>query len=166
MKLPLLDILKKFGVYKELKAYETYPWLVYDEDQGISCSAEVRMNASADRIEAEIQFMYDDPANAPLRNPEQIMLMVVHFSGEGIWMPKSLCVKDKMLSDTLGNWEEKGAKFFTACVQSIQMDELPDVDKLIDEELDEDGGGGSGRRGRIGRKSPNINSSALLGMKR
>lgn len=165
MKHPLPEMLKHLAVPKTLGAYETYPWLMYDEDQEISCSAEVRMGAGADALEAELQFMYDDPHKAPGHNPQQVMLMRIENAMDGVWAPKALIVKGDKLSDTLGGWEEKGCKFFTACVQSIMRDELPDIDSLISKELKEDDSG-SGRRGRIGRKSPKVNQQALLGMKK
>lgn len=43
-----------------LHPYETQPWMMYDEEQGITCSAEVRIGPGAQDLEAEIQFLYDD----------------------------------------------------------------------------------------------------------
>lgn len=165
MRIPLKDLLQKLGVNRVLSAYETHPWFLYDEDKAITCSAEVRMGPGLADLEAEIQFLYDDPEKAEKTNPEQIMIMRALPMPDGVWQPKSLTVQGKPLSDTLGGWEEKGCNFFLACIQSIQMGELPDIEELVSKELPNEGDG-DGRRGRIGRKSPKINPQALLGMKK
>ena len=61
MRVPLKELLDKLGVGYILSAYETCPWSAYDEEQGITCSAEVRMNNDGDEIEAEMQIMRDNP---------------------------------------------------------------------------------------------------------
>ncbi len=165
MRVTLKELLQNYGVRKLLSAYETNPWLMYDENKEITCSAEVRMGPNLSDLEAEIQFLYDDPEKAAKTNPEQILIMRALPLPDGRWSPKSLFIKGENYHDKIGGWDEKGCKFFLACIQSIQMNELPDVDALIEKELSEDKGG-SGRRGRIGRKSPQINSSAVMGMKK
>ena len=170
MRVPLKDLLKKLGVSRVLSAYETHPWFLYDEDKGMTCSAEVRMGPGLQDMEAELQLLHDEDSSDaeqadPQTSPRQIMLMRALPTADGNWAPKSLLVKGESLAETLGGWDEKGCNFFLACVQSIQMGELPDIDMLIDKEL-EDEGEGSGRSGRIGRKSPKINSAAVLGMKK
>lgn len=55
------DLMDSLGVGYILSAYETAPWSAYDDDEGLTCSAEVRMSSDADEMEAEIQFMYDEP---------------------------------------------------------------------------------------------------------
>ena len=52
MRATLKELLDKLGVGYILSAYETCPWAAYDDEQGISCNAEVRMNNDADEIEA------------------------------------------------------------------------------------------------------------------
>ena len=165
MRTPLKDLLQKLGVNRVLSAYETNPWMHYDEDQGITCSAEVRMGPSCTDLEAEIQFLYDDPEAAHKSNPQQIMVMRAVPTMGDLWAPKTMHVQGNHLSETLGGWEEKGCNFFLACVQALQMGELPNIEELVKKELpdDDDAKGG---RGRIGRKSPKVNSSALLGMKK
>jgi hypothetical protein len=61
MRLPLDKFLEKLSVGHTLTAYETHPWFIYDETQGINASAEVRMGPGGDDLEAEIQFLYDNP---------------------------------------------------------------------------------------------------------
>ena len=61
MREPLDKFMEDLGVGRILSPYETQPWMHYDEEQGISCSAEVRMGPGGDDVEAEIQFLYDDP---------------------------------------------------------------------------------------------------------
>lgn len=61
MRLTVAKICEKLGLDRALMPYETQPWLHYDEDKGITCSAEVRMGPSGDDLEMEIQFLYDNP---------------------------------------------------------------------------------------------------------
>lgn len=176
MKVALKTLLEKLGVGHELSAYETQPWLLYDSDRGITCSAEVRMGPGSEDLEAEIQFMYDEgkipiPAEGETAQkiygpdiPVQIMRMRA-LPADNLWTPNELFVKGIDYNNKIYNWEEKGCNFFRACISAIQMNLIPDVDDLIAKELsdDEDFGGGSGR---IGRKAPKIKPAQLLGMKK
>lgn len=55
----LKTLLEKLGVDHMLSAYETQPWLCYDAERGMTCSAEVRMGPGAEDLEAELQFLHD-----------------------------------------------------------------------------------------------------------
>lgn len=207
MRIALKELMEKLSVGYELSPYETCPWMYYDEEKQITCSAEVRMGPGASDIEAEVQFLMDDDApyeeedegeeetgrtgsiaaglalgpgeeieeeksakkapEFPTLKPgmqQQILYMQI-LPSTGEWKPEKLRIKGKNYVNEVGDWEGRGCEVFTACVQSIMMDELPDIDKLIKEKMEEFGGSG-GRRGRIGRKSPKVNTSALLGMKK
>jgi len=61
MRCVIKELMDHLGVGYILSAYETSPWSAHDDDEGLTCSAEVRMGAQGDELEAEIQFMYDDP---------------------------------------------------------------------------------------------------------
>lgn len=163
MRSDLKKLMEKLGVNRTLSAYETQPWFHYDAAKGITCSAEVRMGASGDDIEAEIQFMKDE---TPDGMPEQIMLMKILMDGEKLWAPRTLTVKGKDYVNQIYEWEDKGCNFFRACIQAIQMGDLPDVDDLITKELGDEEDWGGGKKGKIGRKSPKIKPGQLLGMKR
>lgn len=194
MRLALQEFLQKLGVNHVLSPYETQPWLHYDEAQGITCSAEVRMGPGGDDIEAEIQFFKDDGdeteggeetggtgtagssdsggedvdivASIKPGERKQIMRMrAIPQGGEKQWGPADLLVNGKNYVNEIHDWEEKGCAFFRGCIQSIQMGELPDVNELIKQELDDDVWGGRSS-GKIGRKSPKIKPAQLLGMKK
>lgn len=178
MRVPLIELLEKLAVDREMYPYETQPWLHYDEDKGITCSAEVRMGPGGSDVEAEIQFLYDDEAeipeeeeddedekdskgkddeDKPLKRPlvvdgrMQVLWMHAEPITDDKWGPRKLMIKNKDYTNEIHDWEGKGCTFFTRCIQSIQMGELPDIDSLIKEEM-VDESGGRGRRGRIGRK--------------
>lgn len=184
--------MEKLGVDRVLTPYETQPWLVYDEDKGITCSAEVRVAPRYDDIQTEIQLLFDEweeddeeeeetegdgeeklgPDGMPLPpkckiidGRQQIMIMCVKPT-ENLWTTKHLIVKAQDYRNLIPKWEEKGCDFFRACIEALQMGEIPDFDELIASQLADDSGGGRGRRGRIGRKSPKANAQALLGMKK
>lgn len=169
MRVSVGDLLKKLGVDRVLEPYETQPWLHYDEAKEITCSAEVRAGPGLSDIEAEVQLVYDDDDKADEEgkgNPFQVMrLRALPVTKEGLWAPKILLVKGEDYENRVGGWEEKGCNFFKACIQSIQMGQIPDIDELIKKELPDDDGGG-GRRGRVGRKAPKVNPAQLMGMKK
>lgn len=170
MRLPLDKVMEKLGVGRMLSPYETQPWLLYDEEQGITCSAEVRMGPEKQDIEAEIQFLYDekddedDDGEESGGGPEQIMLMRIKPVTEDKWSTCYLHVKKEDYENKIHEWEEKGCDFFRSCVESIQMGDLPDIDMLVDRELSDSMFGGSS--GKVGRKSPKIKPENLLGMKK
>lgn len=151
---------------RNLSAYETQPWMHYDDDKGITCSAEVRVGPSMADAEAEVQFLYDDPEEHNKANPDQIMTMHMEPTAENLWTIKELHVRGEKYTNKIGKWEEKGCNFFRNCVQAIQMGELPDIDELVKKELPDDDEDGRNGRGKIGRKSPKANPGALLGIKK
>ncbi len=178
MRVTLDKLMNKLGVGRVLCAYEAQPWFHYDEEKGITCSAEVRVGPNAEDVEVEIQFLKDEnnendedrtegeETSSGSTGPEQIMRMRAQPVGQGEWSPTMLIVKGENYVNKFHNWEEKSCDFFRACIQSIQMGELPEIDSLLEKELSDDSSSGSGRRGRIGRKSPSIKPGALLGMKK
>lgn len=163
MREDLKTLLDQLGVDHILHAYETQPWMHYDDEEGITCSAEVRMGPGACNMEAEIQFLYDDPEKHEKTNPEQILLMRIMPVKNDEWQPEQLWVKGENYVNEIGNWEKKGCAFFKSCVQAIVAGKLPDIEKLIKTKLD-GGKSKSGSSGRIGRKSPRIRPENLLGM--
>lgn len=167
MRMPLKQLMEKLGVGRVLSPYETHPWFHYDAEKGISCSAEVRMGPRSDDVEAEIQFLHDSPAeDDKTGGREQIMWLRVEPAAANEWTTKGLRVRKEDYQNKIHNWEEKGCNFFRAFIEALQMGVLPDVDELIEKELDDDNFGGGGKRGRVGRKSPGIKPGALLGMKK
>ena len=179
MRATLKALLEKLGVDRELSPYETQPWFYYDENKGISCSAEVRMGPGNADLEAEIQFLYDERdedsgsagetgGNAivrPASGHEQVMRMRALPVSSAEWSPKAFVVRGEDYTTKLGGWEEKSCEFFRSCIAALQMSELPDIEDIIEKELADESAGG-GRRGRVGRKSPKVKPGALLGMKK
>lgn len=173
MRVPLIELMEKLGIDRELHPYETQPWLHYDDEKGITCSAEVRMNSDGDMCEAEIQFLYDDDAEIPEEEVDededeedgdqepkrplvvdgrmQVLLMRASPIRDDMWGPRTLDIKGKSYVNEIHDWEGKGCTFFVQCIQALQMGDLPDIDELIEKEM-QDGSRGGGRRGRIGRK--------------
>lgn len=165
MRVPFKEMLKKLSVPGLLSAYQTNPWLLYDEGKSVTCAAEVRMGPGAQDMEAELQFVYDNSEDVKGHNPEQIFIMRIYPVADGTWSPSELEIKGTVYPQILAGWEEKGCQFFSACVQAIQIGKLPDIDRLIDKHMKDDGAT-KGGRGRIGRKSPKVDQKALLGMKK
>ena len=184
MRVELKELLEQLGIDRVLSPYETQPWLHYDPDQGISCSAEVRMGPDSEDLEAEIQFLYDEIQEEEIEEEDketgekkgtgefqtfmhkQIMLMRAKPSTQTEWSPKQLFVKGEDYTNKFGDWDKKACTFFHSCISAILMSEIPDIDALIEKELSEDDNWGSGKSGRIGRKSPTIKPGQLLGMKK
>lgn len=169
MRVPLIKLLEKLGVNRELQPYETHPWMHYDPEKGITCSAEVRMGPGGDDIEAEIQFLKDEESDEDGETGsggrEQIMRMRAEPTNNE-WSPKQLTVKGEDYVNAFHDWEGKGCDFFRSCIESLQMGEIPEIDELIERELKDDSLYGGGKRGRVGRKSPKIKPAQLLGVKK
>lgn len=164
MRVGLRELLDKLGVRQLLAPYETQPWFLYDEVKGLTCSAEVRMGPGSSDLEAEIQLLKDDDSEDSGR--EQIMIMRAVPTLQGEWGPQSLMVKGRDFTVDRYDWEGKSCSFFKACIQAVQMNQMPDFDELIKREFPDDDEMGGGSRGRIGRKAPKIKPAQLLGMKK
>lgn len=200
MRIELDKLLERLGVSYVLSPYETMPWVHYDEEKGITCSAEVRMGPTSEDIETEIQLIrdYNDDDDSddgdddqksttnnntdgnddgedtkkpvmegiPAGGQKQVMWMRADAAVANQWGPKLLRVNDKDYVNEFHDWEGKGCDFFRACIESLQMGEIPDFDEMIDDHMKDDSFYGGGRRGRIGRKSPTVKPGQLLGMKK
>lgn len=168
MRIALKLLMEKLGVGRVLSPYETHPWFYYDAEKGFTCSAEVRMGPRGDDVEAEIQILKDDPEEDDLTGGRE---QILHLRAEPVvtneWTTKNLRVRGEDYNNRVHGWEEKGCNFFRACVEALQMGEMPDIDALLEKELgDDDSFGGGKKSGRVGRKSPKIKPGALLGMKK
>ncbi len=167
MRVSLKELLEKLAVRHILTPYESAPWVYYDEDKGITCSAEVRMGPDGDEIECEVQFLHDEENDENLIGPQQKMYLRATpcKHGADIWSPVTFTVKGKSYVNEIAEWEDKACAFFQGCIQALNMNTLPDIEDLIEKHLDDDGFGGRSGRGKIGRKSPKIKPNQLLGMK-
>lgn len=163
MRADLKQLCDKLGVGYVLSPYETCPFASYDAAQGITASAEVRMNNDGTEIEAEIQFVYDNPA-AGKPSVEQMCWIFCKPVTQDKWSPTALKIKGKDEANTVYEWEEKGCSFFSACVQEIKMNVIPDIDDIAEKEMGGDERFRDSRRGG-GGKAPKIKPQALLGLK-
>ena len=118
MRLPLDKFLQKLAVSHVLSPYETQPWFHYDEERGITCSAEVRMGPGGDDVEAEIQFLHDesdedgdDEGSVGSGGREQIMWMRAEPIMANEWGPKIMRIKGKDYANEFHDWDEKGCEF-------------------------------------------------------
>ncbi len=191
MRIALDKLMERLGVDRVLSPYETQPWFLYEENQGITCSAEVRMGPGAADLETEIQFLYDNPPEEEpeeedsgaqdggedegmpkppkiriINGREQVMIMRVLPSVDGTWSSISLFVRGEDFKNKFHEWDLKGCDFFRSAIEAIQMGELPNIEQLIESQLSDPDDWGGGRRGRVGRKSPKVKPGALMGMKK
>ena len=163
MRVPLKEMLDKMGVGYILSAYETCPWSAHDDEKGITCSAEVRMDSDGAELEAEIQMMYEDPEEG--QEPvEQVFWLMAAPAVQDKWDVKSVKVRGEGNKDNLYAFEEKSVDFFNACVQELKMGKVPDIDALIAQHIKKSERFGDNSQGG-GNKSPKIKPQALLGMK-
>ncbi len=153
----------RLGVGYELSAYETCPWSSYDDEQDLTCSAEVRMNNDADEIEAEMQFVRGDPQGDE-KPVEQLFWLLAKPSTQNKWDVKTINIKCAPIDDTIHSAEEKGCDFFTACVQELKMGNIPDIEAILESTLknNERYGGGAGGGSN---KSPKIKPQMMHDMK-
>jgi len=97
--------------------------------------------------------------------PQQIFLIRILPTRDGLWSPNLMLVKGEDFVNKIHDWEGRGCDFFRACIEALQMEELPDIEALIEQELEDSSRGGRGKRGKIGKKSPKVKPAALMGMK-
>jgi hypothetical protein len=163
MRITLAELTDKLGVGYVPGAYETCPWSHYDVDEGITCSAEIRMGADSDEVEGEIQMMYDEPPEdkSPM---EQICYLRAAPMSDGQWTVKTLKIMGAPLEEEVYDWEGKSCNFFAAVVRTLIREELPDIDELLEAELftkerlaDQRKGGGG--------KSPKMRGAQVMGVK-
>lgn len=167
MRVEYKELMERLGVGHILSAYETRPWFIYDEETQTSCSAEVRVGPGTSDVEAEIQFLHENPEESNKDPVEQILLMRIMPMRDNLWTPKLLVIRGQSYENKVHDWEGRGCNFFRAVIAAIQMGDFPDIEEILEEELDEDdGNGGRRKKGRIGKKAPSVKTQALLGMKR
>ncbi|MAI61701.1 MAG: hypothetical protein CBB87_04300 [Micavibrio sp. TMED27] len=163
MRETLPKLLHKLAVSHLMSAYETMPWVHYDDVHGLTCSAEVRMGPGEKDLEAEIQMLKDDE-NAS--GPDQILWMHAEPVSDGMWSPLQLRVCGENYVNVFHGWEQKGCDFFRSTVESLQMGIIPDFEALVNQYMVDDTGGGRSSGGRIGRKAPKASNNAVMGMKK
>ena len=163
MRTSLKEILDKLGVGYILAAYDSCPWSAYDDEKGISCNAEVRMDADGVELEAEMLFMRDEPQGDE-KPVEQIYFLSAKPANGNQWDVKSVLIKGEGDSEGVYGFEEKSVDFFNACVQELKMDKIPDIEELLKKHMKSNERFGK-KGGSGGNKSPKIKPNALLGMK-
>lgn len=160
----LNELMEKLGVTYVLSPYETCPWSAYDSVKGLTCSAEVRMNPDGDEIEAEIQMLYEDPEPGKPSVNQVLWLKATPFI-QSKWCVSNLRIKGKVEVGSTYNWEEKCCNLFRACVNELNLGNIPDFDALVEREMRDKERFGDQRGGGSG-KSPKIRPAQLLDMKK
>ena len=169
MRVEYNELMEKLGVGHILSPYETRPWFHYEEDDGISCSAEVRVGPGSADVELEIQYLYDEmdaryEDDSEFGAPQQVMFMRFMPSKEQIWAPVMMRVKGDDYVNKVHNWGARGADMFCLFIGALQMGELPNIDELIEEHLTDSSSSRGGRRGRVGKKGFKVEQKPM-GMK-
>ncbi len=103
MRTSLKELSDELGVGYILSSYETCPWSAFDDEKGENCSAEVRMNSNADELEAEMQFMRDNPKDDEQPMEQIFYLLGVPATGDK-WDIKIATVKGETNPESLYNW--------------------------------------------------------------
>jgi hypothetical protein len=157
------ELMDKLGVGYVLSPYETCPWAAYDDEKGLNCSAEVRMNNDGDEVEAEMQMMRDNPADgeAPV---EQVFWLLARPATADKWDVKMVKIRGEGDPGDKYGWTDKALNFFHACVQELKMNKVPDIDEILAREMKSNERYGAGSVGG-GSKAPKIKPQALMGMK-
>lgn len=163
MRATVKDLMDKLGVGYILSAYETCPWSAFDDEAGLSCNGEVRMNSSGDEMEAELQIMRDNPKGDE-KHLEQVCWILMKPAVEQKWDVKNSRVLNEDKADKTFNWEEKSVNFFHACIQELKAGKIPDIDEIYEREINKKDRFGDNSQGG-GSKAPKIKPQALLGMK-
>ncbi len=170
MKGSFKDILEKLAVGRELAPYESVYWQASNEETGELCSAEVRCNAYADAIEAELQLMTGDRGDGTYENIKQWLWCESKPRNGAQWEIFGARVQGKDFTNAKYEWDEKFCKFFRAAVRVLKQDKVPDLEDLEKTEL-HDGemfgdrqGDGSGRNVKINTNSLVYDNKKGMGM--
>jgi len=163
MRETLRKLMDDLGVGYELSAYETCPWAAFDDEKGISCSAEVRMNNDGDEVEAEMQIMRDNPTGDE-KPIEQVFWLFGKTATADKWDVKDVKIRGEGNKENKYGWTEKAVAFFRSCVQELKLDKVPDIDEILAREMkNNERFGGSAQGG--GSKAPKIKPQQVMGMK-
>lgn len=163
MRMGIKELMDNLGVGNVLTAYETSPWSAYDDENDLSCNAEVRMNSDGDELEAELQILRNNPKADEL-SVEQVYWMIAKPAVGDQWDIKLAKIKGESKADSVHNWEGKSINFFQGCVQDLKMGNIPNIEEILERALSgKEKFSGSSQGG--GSKSPKIKPQALLGMK-
>lgn len=163
MRETLKKLMDELGVGYELSSYETCPWAGFDDEKGISCSAEVRMNNDGDEIEAEMQIMRDNPTGDE-KPVEQVFWLFAKPATGDKWDIIDVKIHGEGNKENKYAWTEKAVSFFHACVQELKMGKVPDIDSILEREMKSNERFGGNAQGG-GSKAPKIKPQAVMGMK-
>ncbi len=161
MKGSFTDILEKLAVDRALAPYESVSWQADDADKGVVCSAEVRANAYADTIEAEIQWMSGDNGDGTFKKIDQVLWCQAAPRNAGFWDIMAAKFRGKDYFNASYNWDEKLCKFFRAVVRDLKQGKVPDLDEIEKTEMHEGGVFGD-RMGDGSGRNVKVNTQALL----
>ena len=165
MRVTLKDLMDRLAVGYVLGPYESFAWSHYDTDKGMTCSAEVRMGADNDEVEAEIQMVHDTPPDGTPGMEHICYIRCAPGAADGMWEVMTLRLKGEPLKEDVYNWQEKSCQFFMAVTRALVGEQIPDIDELIEdifhnyERFHDQYGGGGG-------KSPKIRPNQLLDIKK
>lgn len=196
MRVTLDKLMEKLGVGRTLSPYETQPWVHYDADRGLTCSAEVRMGPGGQDVEAEIQFLKDETDDEDEDKGEDEKTQEEEKEDgendgeegkeDGEIQPggRKQILHMRALPVTESDWSPKAlrvqgedyagkihdweGKGCSFFQACIMAIQMGEVPDI--EELVKkelaDDKFGGGRRGKIGRKSPKVKPGQLMGMKK
>lgn len=164
MKAPLEEMLNELSVPRLLQPYEDHLWTFYAPEEGVTCMAEVRLSGEGRELEAEMQVMYDTPPEGGLP-VKQIMILQAKQDVPGQFTVKTCSVMGDDMVENGYNWGGRSCKFWRACVEHFEREELPDFEYLKETEMEDDGMYGD-QMGDGGGRNPKIRTGQLLGMKK
>ncbi len=168
MGIELKELLENLSVEHIMTPYETCPWTAYEEEKEITCSAEVRMDADGQELEAEIDIVREQ-AEGDEKPFEQLFAIKFKPSLSGKWEPKMLKIKGKDWEDLFYDWDKKACELFSACVQEVKMEKTPDFDALLAKIMKESAKfsgvkGGSGGKAHKVQNKPQAKMNMKSGM--
>ncbi len=160
MKGSYTDILEKFAVDRPLNPYESAFWQASDDEKNVICSAELRVNAYADGIEAEVQWM-DVTEAGDIKKINQVMWCEAKPQTQGLWAMSAAKFKGTDYQNSVFEWDEKLCRFFRAVVRALKAGKVPDLEELEKTEMGDSGVYGD-KRGDGSGRNVKINTNNLL----
>ena len=95
---------------------------------------------------------------------QQICVIRARVSNN-FWDVVDLRVKGKPFPREVFNWQGKSCNFFRAVVQELAMNTMPDIERLLEQELHNNDRAGD-QNGQGGGRKPKVRGAQLMGIRR
>lgn len=160
MKATAQQLSDHLGLDAPLGPYDSRMWSADDNDKGLTCTAQVAVNAEGDEMDVTIDITHFTPKPDTPMN-EQFMVFHIKQDINKKWSPDILRIKREIYHGKHYDWEKKACDLFVTVTASLARNAVPDFDELLERFFKAGDGFGSGTAGG-GKRNPTIKPEQLL----